>query len=57
MLRGSKEYSLAELIEHPVLGMQIANEGIERRCVDLMLDMLSGHHRFSETEHGEVFPE
>jgi hypothetical protein len=57
MLRGSKEFSLAELIEHPVLGVQIANEGIERRCVDLMLDTISGHHRFSEGEHHEPFPE
>jgi hypothetical protein len=57
MLRGSKEYLLAELLDHPVLGVQIANEGIERRCVDLMLDTMSNHHRFSETEDGEPFPE
>lgn len=52
MFRGSKEYSLDELIEHPVLGMQMTSEGIERRCLDLMLDAVS-HHRFTETECDE----
>ena len=35
--------------------MQIANEGIERRSLDLMLDTLGGHHRFAETDHDERF--
>ena len=51
MFRGSKEYSLDELLEHPVLSVQITNEGIERRCLDLMLDAVSGHRRFAEAEH------
>jgi hypothetical protein len=53
MFRGSKEYSLDELIEHPVLSVQITNEGIERRCLDLMLDTVSGHRRFAGAEHDE----
>jgi hypothetical protein len=53
MLRGFKEYSLEELLEHPVLGMQMTSEGIERRCVDLMFDAASGQHRFSETDMSE----
>jgi hypothetical protein len=53
MFRGSKEYSLDELLEHPVLGVQMTSEGIERRCLDLMFDMASGQHRFAETEFGE----
>ena len=53
MFRGSKEYSLDELLEHPVLSVQITNEGIERRCLDLMLDAVSGHRRFAEAEHQE----
>ena len=53
MFRGSKEYSLDELLEHPVLGVQITNEGIERRCLDLMLDTVSGHRRFAGAEHDE----
>ena len=48
MFRGSKEYSLDELLEHPVLSVQITNEGIERRCLDLMLDAVSGHRRFGK---------
>jgi hypothetical protein len=38
MFRGSKEYSLEELLEHPVLGVQMTSEGIDRRCLDLMFD-------------------
>ena len=53
MFWGSKEYSLDELLEHPVLSVQITNEGIERRCLDLMLDAVSGHRRFAEAEHQE----
>ena len=50
MFRGAKEYSIEELLEHPALGIQMTSEGIEQRCVDLMLDAASGHHRFSEAE-------
>jgi hypothetical protein len=53
MFRGSKEYSLEELLEHPGLGVQMTSEGIERRCLDLMFDVASGQHRFSEAELGE----
>ena len=38
MFRRPKEYSLEELLEHPVLGVQISSEGIDRRCIDLMFD-------------------
>ena len=38
MFREAKEYSVAELLEHPVLGFLMTSEGIERRCVALMLD-------------------
>ena len=53
MFRRSKEYSLEELLEHPVLGVQMTSEGIERRCLDLVLDATSSQHRFAETELGE----
>jgi hypothetical protein len=55
MSEGSKEYSLAELLEHPVLGAQLTNEGIERRCLDLMLDAANGHHRFAEAEQEKIW--
>jgi hypothetical protein len=57
MFRGSKEYSLDELLEHPILSVQITSEGIERRCLDLMLDAVSSHRRFAETEHDDRLPE
>jgi hypothetical protein len=53
MFRKSKEYSLDELIEHPILSVQIASEGIDRRGLDLMLDEVNSHHRFVEAEPGE----
>jgi hypothetical protein len=53
MFRGSKEYSLEELLEHPVLGVQMTSEGIERRCLDLMFDAANRQHRFTEAEYRE----
>ena len=47
--RKSTEYSLAELLEHPVLRVQMANEGIEDRSLDLILDTTAVHRRFSGT--------
>ena len=55
MFRGSKEYSLEELLEHPVLGVQMTSEGIERRCLDLMFDATSGQQFFAEPEYRERF--
>jgi hypothetical protein len=49
MQRKSREYSLTELLEHPMLRVQMANEGIENRSLDLILDASSTHHRFVET--------
>jgi hypothetical protein len=43
MQRKSTEYSLAELLEHPVLRLQIANDGIESRSLDLIFDTVSDH--------------
>jgi hypothetical protein len=33
-----KEYSLLELLDHPGLGLVMIGDGIERRCLELMLD-------------------
>jgi hypothetical protein len=54
MVTGSKEYLLEELLEHPILAVQMTSEGIEHRCVDLMFDTTSGLHRFVEVEFGET---
>jgi hypothetical protein len=45
MFRKSKEYSLAELLEHPVLGLLMTSQGIERRSVELMVDTPSCERR------------
>jgi hypothetical protein len=60
MHRKSTEYSLAELLEHPVLRVQMANEGIEEQSLDLIIDKAGGHHRFlesgSSTRAGFAYP-
>lgn len=55
MFRRSKEYSLEELLEHPVLGVQMTSEGIDRRGLDLMFDAASAPHRPPEPEYRERF--
>ena len=50
MFRALKEYSLDELLEHPVLNVDMTNRGIERRCFELIFDAAGGHHRFAEAE-------
>ena len=55
MLSRTREYSLNELIEHPVLGEQITIVGIERRCLDLMLDAIGDNHHV-EAERDQRLP-
>ena len=43
-----KEYSLAELLDHPGLGWVMTGNGIERRCLELMLDLRSRDRRYAE---------
>jgi hypothetical protein len=38
MSKQPKEYSLAELLDHPGLGLVMTNAGIEPRCLKLILD-------------------
>jgi len=51
LFRRSKEYSLEELLEHPVLGVQMTSEGIDRRCLDLMFDATSSQQFLAEAEY------
>jgi hypothetical protein len=55
MFRKSKEYSLEELLEHPVLGVQMTSEGIDRRCIDLMFDATSSQQCCAESKYREQF--
>lgn len=57
MLRTSKEYFVDELLEHPVVRLQITSEGIERRCVDLILDATGGNHRTAKAENALPLPD
>lgn len=57
MFRRAKEYSLEELIEHPTLRLLITRDGIERRCLDLMLDTIGNQHRFAEAERDQPLPD
>jgi hypothetical protein len=50
MLRRAKEYSLEELLEHPVVGIKMTSEGIDRRSLDLMFDATSAQFRLPEAE-------
>jgi hypothetical protein len=50
MLKRVKEYSLAELLAHPVLSLVMTGDGIERRSIDLMLDAESGDRPPTEDE-------
>jgi hypothetical protein len=45
-----KEYSLAELLDHPGLGLVMTGDGIERRSLELMLDARSRERRHAEAE-------
>jgi hypothetical protein len=50
MRNEAKEYSLAELLDHPGLGWVITSGGIERRCLDLMLDERSRDRRYADAQ-------
>ena len=49
-MKGPMEYSLAELLEHPVLVVLMTRDGIERRGLDLILDAESGDRRRAKAE-------
>jgi len=34
-----KEFSLAQLVEDPAVGKRMEETGIDRRCIDLMLEL------------------
>jgi hypothetical protein len=38
MWREEHEYSLAALVDHPVLGLVMISTGIDRRAVELLLE-------------------
>jgi hypothetical protein len=54
MKNETNEYSLAELLAHPGLAWVITSGGIERRCLDLMLDARSRDRHYANAETGGV---
>jgi len=40
-----QEYTLAQLVDHPGLGLLLTRDGIEPRCIELALDGPSRHRR------------
>ena len=44
-----KEYSLAELLDHPGLGLFMTSQGIERRSLELILDLPSDDRRRADS--------
>ena len=50
MRKAVKEYSVAELLDHPGLGWVMARGGIDRRCLDLILDAPRRDRRYAEIE-------
>jgi hypothetical protein len=49
-----REYSLAELLDHPGLGLVMTGDGIERRCLELMLDERSRERPHAEAETDQL---
>ena len=49
-----REYSLAELLDHPGLGLVMTSDGIERRCLELMLDARNRDRRHAEAEPDQL---
>ena len=44
-----QEHALAELVDHPGLGLIMTRDGIGRRCIELMLDAQSRHQEMDRT--------
>lgn len=53
MTRGSYEYSLAELIEHPVIRLVMESDGVDRRSLNLLLDDRARDFRNPPSWHEE----
>jgi hypothetical protein len=54
MREEAKEYSIAELLDHPGLGLVMTGDGIERRSLELMLDAHGGNRRGVDKAGDEI---
>jgi hypothetical protein len=43
------EYSLAELVEDPLVGLLMKSDGVERRSIELLFERVARSARYCET--------
>jgi hypothetical protein len=43
------EYSLAELVEDPLVGLLMKSDGVDRRSIELLFEHVARSARFRET--------
>ena len=49
MDRGTTEYSLAELVEDPLIGLLMKSDGVDRRSIELLFERVARSDRYRET--------
>ena len=44
----AREYSLAELVEDPLVGLLMKSDGVDRRSIELLFDRVARSPRYRE---------
>jgi hypothetical protein len=50
MNRKTVEYSLAELVADPLVGLMMKSDGVDRRNVELLFERVASSERFRQAE-------
>jgi hypothetical protein len=45
----STEYTLAELVEDPLVGLLMKSDGVDRRSIELLFEQVASSPRYRET--------
>jgi len=48
MDRKTTEYSLAELVEDPLIGLLMRSDGVDRRSIELLFERIARSDRYRE---------
>ena len=48
MDHGTTEYSLAELVEDPLVGLLMKSDGVDRRSIELLFERVARSDRYRE---------
>lgn len=48
MNRKTAEYSLAELVEDPLIGLVMKSDGVDRRNIELLFERVASSDRFRQ---------